>query len=394
MPLKYLQIAIVLLLCASAAAVLAQGATEAPTGFDNLTNGFVDQATYDADRVLFERQFGLPEGLGPVYNARACGDCHSHPIAGGASQVSNLRAGRFNGIAFIAHPGGTLIGDRAIDPAFQEHVLDGNNVHSFRIASSLAGAGFIESIGNNTLIAISNAQAAGVRGQVIQVPVLEADNALRVGRFGWKNQFASLLSASASELLNQVGITSSLQPFENSSNGRRVDDGVPNPEDTSDAVSAFVRFLRATKAPPVDSDLLTSPDGHAGSTIFNGIGCAACHTRTIVTAPAGSLINGGAFTVPPALGSKIIRPFSDFLLHDIGTGDGIVDNGGQTTRNKVRTAPLWGLRLRSRLMHDGLSVTVMEAILRHGGQAEESSNEFVALSATERRQLLVFLSAL
>ena len=102
--------------------------TEAPTGFDNLTNGFVDQATYDADRVLFERRFGLAQGLGPVYNARACGECHNHPITGGASQVSNLRAGRFNGSAFIAHPGGTLIGDRSTDPAFQEHVLDGNNV--------------------------------------------------------------------------------------------------------------------------------------------------------------------------------------------------------------------------------------------------------------------------
>ena len=138
MPLKCLRMAVVLLLCTSAAAVLAQAPTEAPAGFDNLTNGFVDQATYDADRVLFERRFGLAQGLGPVYNARACGECHSHPIAGGASQVPNLRAGRFNGSAFIAHPAGTLIGDRATDPAFQEHVLDGNNVHSFRIASSLA----------------------------------------------------------------------------------------------------------------------------------------------------------------------------------------------------------------------------------------------------------------
>jgi CxxC motif-containing protein (DUF1111 family) len=394
MPPKCFRIAVVLLLCASAAAVLAQSPTEAPAGFDNVTNGFVDQATYDADRLLFERRFGLAQGLGPVYNARACGECHNHPIAGGASQVSNLRAGRFNGSAFIAHPGGSLIGDRATDPAFQEHVLDGNNARSFRIASSLAGAGFIESIANTTLVAISNAQPAAVRGQVIQVPVLEADNALRVGRFGWKNQFASLLSATASELLNQVGITSSLQPFENTSNGRRVDDGVLDPEDTSDAVSAFTRFLRATKAPPVDSDRFGSPDGNAGSSVFNAIGCAACHTRTIATAPAETLINGGAFRVPPALGSKIIHPFSDFLLHDVGTGDGIVENGGQTTRNKVRTAPLWGLRLRSRLMHDGLSVTVTEAILRHGNQAEESSDAFLALSATQRIQLLVFLSSL
>jgi CxxC motif-containing protein (DUF1111 family) len=359
-----------------------------------LTNGFVDQATYDADRVLFERRFRARSGLGPVYNARACGECHSHPITGGASQVSNLRAGRFNGSAFIAHPRGTLIGDRATDPAFQEYVLDGNNARSFRIASSLAGAGFIESISNDTLIAISTNQAAGIRGQVIQVPVMEADNAVRVGRFGWKSQFASLVSATASELLNQVGITSSLQSFDNTSNGRRVDDGVPDPEDTSDAVSTFARFLRATKAPPRDGDIVGSLDGNVGSAVFNTIGCSACHTRTIVTAQAGTPINGGAFTVPPALGSKVIHPFSDFLLHDLGTGDGIVENGGQTTRNKVRTAPLWGLRVRPGFMHDGLSVTVTEAIFRHGGQAEESSNAFIALSATERRQLLVFLSSL
>jgi len=81
------------------------------------------------------------------------------------------------------------------------------------------------------------------------------------------------------------------------------------------------------------------------------------------------VINGGAFTVPAALGNKTIHPFSDFLLHDVGTGDGIVQNGGQGTRNQLRTPPLWGLRARDRLMHDLQTVSRTDAINRHAGQA-------------------------
>ena len=225
---------------------------------------------------------------------------------------------------------------------------------------------------------------------MIQVEVLEADNALRVGRFGWKNQFASLLSASASELLNQVGVTSSLQPFDNTSNGRRVDDGVPDPEDTNDAVTAFARFLRATMAPPLDSDLFGSPDGIAGSSIFNGIGCAACHTRTIVTAPAGCTNQWWRLHGAAGARQQSHPPLQRFSAPRRRYGRRDRRERRATTRNKVRTAPLWGLRLRSRLMHDGLSVTVTEAVIRHVGQAAESRSQFLALSPTERRQLLSF----
>ena len=106
------------------------------------------------------------------------------------------------------------------------------------------------------------------------------------------------------------------------------------------------------------------------------------------------MINGGAFVVPPALGDKRIRPFSDFLLHDVGTGDGIVQNGGPGTRNKVRTPPLWGMRTRERLMHDGLSLTRNEAILRHAGQATSVINSYRALSTTQKNQLVAFLDSL
>ncbi len=191
-----------------------------------------------------------------------------------------------------------------------------------------------------------------------------------------------------------MGITSALQPVDSTSNGRRADDGVPDPEDTSDAVETFARFVRATTVPPIDSDLFFTDAATQGSNIFNAIGCAVCHTRSITTAPPGSLINGGAFRVPAALGNKIIHPYSDFLLHNVGTGDGIVENGGQTTRNKMRTAPLWGLRLRPRLMHDGLSLTPADAIIRHVGQAAESRQNYLSLSATEQAQLIIFLNSL
>jgi len=93
---------------------------------------------------------------------------------------------------------------------------------------------------------------------------------------------------------------------------------------------------------------------------------------------AGRQHQWGAFTVPAALGSKIIHPYSDFLLHDIGTGDGIVQNGGQSTANKLRTVPLWGTRTHSRRMHDGATLTFNESILRHAGEARGVTSNYRA----------------
>src|SRR5213593_2123767 len=83
-----------------------QGATEAPTGFDDLTNGFTTQEQFDADRGVFTEQELKADGLGPVYNAQSCGECHQNPTTGGISQINELRAGHFNGFNFVDHPGG------------------------------------------------------------------------------------------------------------------------------------------------------------------------------------------------------------------------------------------------------------------------------------------------
>jgi CxxC motif-containing protein (DUF1111 family) len=372
------------------------GVTEAPTGFDNQTNGMVDQATHEADLDVFAEQEFIADGLGPVYNAQSCGECHQNPVVGAISQVTELRAGHFNGVNFVDAAGGSLINDRAINANFQERVPAGNEVRTFRTSLNTLGDGFVEAVDSNTLVAIANGQAAGIRGTFIQVPLLEAGNALRGARFGWKNQHASLISFSADAYLNEMGITSPLQPTENTSNGRSVAtiDTVPDPEDDGEDIEIFARFMRATKAPPRDTALAATADAVAGSNIFNAIGCNICHVRDIVTAPAGTVINGGDFTIPAALGNKRIHPFSDFLLHNVGTGDGIVQNGGQATRNQLRTPPLWGMRSRARLGHDGETVNRNEMILRHFGQANPVINNYISLSDNQKNQLITFLNSL
>src|SRR5262245_20007048 len=377
--------------------VYSQTVTDAPTGFDNLTNGFITQAQFDADRATFEERDGIAQGLGPVYNAQSCAECHQNPVTGAISQITELRAGHFDGVNFIDHPGGSLINDRAIDASIQERVLGGNEVRTFRTSLNTLGDGFVECIDSNVLLGIANnqpGQSGGtIAGLSIQVPVNEAPGHNRGARFGWKNQHASLLSFSGDAYLNEMGITNRLNPTENTSNGNSVAafDTVPDPEDTANDIDAFARFMRATKAPPrgaINSDVTT------GNALFNAIGCAICHVGSITTVPAGTVINQGAFTVPAALGNKTIHPFGDFLLHNVGTGDGIVQNGGQVTRNRLRTPPLWGMRTRDRLGHDGETLNRNEMILRHAGEANGVIANYNTLSTTQKNQLIAFLNSL
>jgi CxxC motif-containing protein (DUF1111 family) len=654
------------------------GPTEAPALFDNLTNGFTDQATFDADRAAFEEREEKADGLGPIYNAQACVECHQNRVSGGVSQIMEVRAGHSapDG-TFVAAPGGSLINSRSINTTIQERVpggphiiytnnatqvsivsfdidagvintdpnvpttghsfpalspdgskiafganggiwvvnndgpnpnlisfegdsqpawspdgttiafsstrtgtaqiftmtpigtevtnisnsplvndrmptfspdgskiafqrtpnainpvgkiwtmnangsgqmqittgvgnderptyspdgmtiafstnrdgnyeiykilavggiatrltnnaasdrnpswapdnsaiafgsdrnaglkiwaiapdgtnpsqVNGNNdgggdqpswskstgetVKTFRASPILVGLGFVECIADGTLLSIRDTQPVAMRGTAIEVDITEAPDQTRIGRFGWKNSVATLLSFSAGAYLFEMGITSPLQPREQTSLGRTVAfaDTVADPEDTGgeeghgEDVEAFTRFMRSTKAPPRNSAMVLDDATDPGSLLFNSLQCSVCHVRSITTASVGSVINGGTFVVPAALGDKIIHPFSDFLLHDIGTGDGIVETNGELTKNKVRTAPLWGLRTRDKFMHDGgsssapsnsgaQSFTLNEAVLRHAGQASSSRTAYQALTPVQRGQLIRFLKSL
>ena len=412
--------------------------SEAPTAFDDKSNGMVDDATHAADKTTFDEVEAISDGLGPLYNAQSCRECHQNPVSGGGSQVSELRVGhnapngRFQTPSVpIAHgaeiiAGRSLINDRAICPSgafpdteIQERVPQSENIRTFRLSLNVLGDGFVEALPDQTFLDLAAHQCKSshrkICGQVLNVPILEAPGQMAVGRFGWKDVHASLLSFAADAYLNEMGITNRLQPDEVTKLCNTVAE--PNDKQGTDGLSdidRFARFMRATKAPARDAQLAAGDAAKLGSQLFAKVGCATCHVQALTTAPAGTKLNGGTYSVPPALGSVTFYPYSDFLMHNVGTGDGILQatrehyghrvfammsdylakQDFESSRNKIRTAPLWGVRLRPRLMHDGASTTLHDAIVRHTGEAKEVIDHFHKLRPSEQQALITFLTSL
>src|SRR5215472_6821617 len=281
-----------LLLCIAAIAIacaivgFAQGATQAPAAFATpinndqsgaVSNGFTTNATFAADEAVFMEEEDIGDGLGPVYNARSCVDCHAQPNVGGTSQITELRVGHTDANGNFVNPSLTindgqttipnrsLVNDRSVCAQDAANVPGAETIRALRATTNVLGDGFVEAIDSNTLLAISNAQPGQSGGQIagllIQVPLSEAAGQVRAGRFGWKNQQASLLSFAADAYVNEQGVTSRLQPNESTT----VCDTVADPEDHPDAngladIDHFARFMRATQAPPVDALLAATAD--------------------------------------------------------------------------------------------------------------------------------------
>jgi len=403
-------------------------AKEAPTGFNtpsfdgshSVSNGIAEPSgdTFSLDQQIYENnhqaQSHHPQrtGLGPVYNATACVSCHENPNSGGGSQITELRVGHIDENGNFVNPtifindgqntitGRSIVNDRAICPQAQEHIPPTENIRALRATLNTLGDGFIEAIPDQTLIDISQEQSertgGRIHGEVVQEPIFEAPGQTRVGRFGWKDQHSSLLSFIADAYVNEMGITNRLRPVDSTNICKTTTDPEDQPDNLGLAdIDHFAQFIRGTMAPPRDEALAAPPRARFGHRIFREIGCSTCHVESITTAPTGTTINGGMFTVPEALGDKIIHPFGDFLLHDVGTGDGIVQlMTQQDTANKLRTAPLWGLRTKTRFMHDLKSLSLENAIHRHEGEAREASHRFRELSPEERAALIAFLNSL
>jgi len=412
--------------------------TEAPTGFDGRSNGLVEDATHQDDLAKFDEFETVKDGLGPLYNAQSCRECHQNPQSGGGSQITELRVGHAAADGSFQNPsipigdgaevvsGRSLVNDRAVCPSkdypngeIQERAPQTETIRTQRLSLSLLGDGFVEAVADQTLVDLALRQciltAGKICGQAVSVPIVEAPGATRIGRFGWKDQHGSLLSFSGDAYLNEMGITTRLFPTEVTN----LCNTVPSPNDPPDGdglddVDRFARFIRATTAPAPDAILSATAQAQRGAVVFSQIGCSVCHVSALVTAPAGSTINGGTFTIPPALGSKRFHPYGDFLMHDIGTGDGVLvlvqEHFGRaapqlmaqgvgptltrSVQNKIRTAPLWGVRFRSRLMHDGASYTFPDAILRHGGEASTAAQRFFLLPPADQDAVLAFLRSL
>ncbi len=382
-------------------------------GSQSVSNGIAEPPgdTFALDQAQFERRHDASTGLGPVFNATSCVECHNNGVTGAASQFTEIRAGHRDAQGNFVNPtisinggadtisGRSIINDRSICPQAQEHLPDSENVRAVRAVLNTLGDGFVEAVDDRVLLAIAAFQPFEsnglIHGEAVQVPILEAPGHTGVGKFGWKDQDPTILSFSGDAYLNEMGVTNRLKPKDVTS----VCKVSAELEDTPDAlgladIDHFAQFIRGTRVPPRDSALAETADAIAGEYLFRAVGCNICHLETLITAHQGTVINGGAYRVPEALGNKVIHPFSDFLLHDVGTGDGIVQGGPPDTANKLRTVPLWGLHIKSRFMHDNECLTLNDAIQRHQGEARSVIARFRGLTSFEQQELITFLKSL
>jgi CxxC motif-containing protein (DUF1111 family) len=393
--------------------------------------------THLADEAAFQHVATVAEGLGPLYNASSCGARHASPVIGGVSQVLELRAGhrghdgQFRDAEIPINDGTTVIKGRSLvnalaicpgadfpETSVQEHVPESESIRALHASPNLLGDGLVEAVADETLSAIAKAQCRKTDGKIcglaLAVPVLESPGTVRIGRFGWKDQHASLLSFVGDAYLNEIGITNRLFPHEVTTLCNAVKEPNDRPgADGLEDIDHLARFIRASKAPSHDAPRASSFQARKGALLFAKIGCAICHVQTLTTVAPGTKMNGGMLTVSDALGNKTFHPYSDFLLHDIGTGDGIVmtpqehygprqrdqwpkisPEGLDESATRMRTAPLWGLRTHATLMHDGASLTLTDAILRHRHEASIVSERFQELTREDRAALEEFLRTL
>ncbi|HWL87555.1 MAG TPA: di-heme oxidoredictase family protein [Polyangiaceae bacterium] len=353
-----------------------------------------EQARFLAGKIEFANNEGVDDGLGPVFNDTSCGNCHVSPALGGSSNVIEMRFGAVANGKFdpLAQLGGSLIQVKGIGAAGDctfngELVPKQATVSAGRRTVPLFGLGLVDALSESTLIALRDSEAnqsphqAGTLNLVHDI----AHNRTAVGRFGWKDQNPTLHQFSGDAYVNEMGITSPEFPIDNCPQGDCDALARCNPATAiSDAdgadVQKFFDFMTFLAPPPSVS--LDDGAKH-GRRLFEQIGCQNCHVESLTTSRNTSL----------ALSHVTFHPYSDFLLHDMGTlGDGITQDGA--TGKLMRTAPLWGLRKTTTFLHDGSATSVEQAITRHQGQGRDAGNAFTKLNAADRRDVLNFLNRL
>jgi len=337
----------------------------------------------------------VEDGLGPAFNGSSCAVCHSVPSIGGAGVVAEVRAARrdeHGEFVALAPTSGSLFQIFSIPTHTCQPVIPPEaNVISRRVPIPLFGAGLVEAIPDEVLLALDDAgdrDRDGISGRAAVITDI-ATGRRRVGRFGWKAQQATLLAFGADAYRNEMGITNDLFPdelaFGISPEQMKLCDRIPDPEDQPDRrtrrrgidnFEAFMKFLAPAGRGSIDDTV------RLGEALFSAVGCASCHVPALQTGPNPN----------PLFNRKVVPLFSDLLLHDIGTGDGIRQEAAEP--QEFRTPALWGLRLRRPLLHDGTAATIEDAIGHHGGEALAVRQRFLALADDQRAALLAFLKSL
>ena len=333
------------------------------------------------------------DGLGPLFNGTGCAVCHNVPAIGGSSPMTELRGGFRDADGKFHVVGGTTLFQMFSlpDHRCQAVIPAEANVVARRAPIPLFGGGLVEAVPDETLLALEDPfdrDGDGSSGRAAVI-VDKATGQRRVGRFGWKAQIATLLTFSGDAYTNEMGITNDVFPDEPrggiSEARMRECDRLKDPEDRVDPrtgkraidnFEAFMKFLGPPPRGPITDEV------RIGEQVFAAVGCTSCHVPTLTTGANASA----------SLNRKTLAAFSDFLLHELGTGDGIEQ--GASEQDEIRTPALWGLRLRRPLLHDGSAATAAEAIRRHGGEASGVIERYNRATEPMRRALLAFLDSL
>jgi CxxC motif-containing protein (DUF1111 family) len=352
-------------------------------------------SAFQAGLTEFTAVETVTDGLGPVFNGRSCAECHSVPVTGGGSERTEIRFGKMTSGVFdpLTQFGGSLVQDHAIGPA------DLAGIHQFtpeavpaiativahRRTTPLFGLGFVDAVPDADFYALAaeeSERGEGTAGRVSIVTDL-VHGGTSVGKFGWKAQVPNLKQFSSDAYLNEMGITNPLFPNENCPSGNCDElafNPVPALNDDGSGVAEFADFMTMLGAPPRGPK---NGKTKAGEEVFDEIGCTSCHVPTLHTGPSDIA----------ALRHRPFHPYSDFLLHDMGAlGDGIAQ--GAAARREMRTAPLWGLRMVTRFLHDGRADSIEDAVRAHGGQGKGARDRFNALEEKDRAKLMAFLESL
>jgi CxxC motif-containing protein (DUF1111 family) len=421
-------------------------------------------------RNAFDAVESIHDGVGPIFNGNACGQCHTNGALGGAGEQIERRFGRFAGGSFnsLSSLGGSLrqlftagnfqnadlpaasrgkcqSGNPTLCCVPQEQEPTTANVKNVgRRTQPLFGLGLVDAMPDSFFDQLAASQPAAIRGKVRRVSVLVPNpgdptqfiGSTRVARFGWKAGVPSLLQFSADAYLNEMAITTqscfegtSVNAFavEPAPNGTAMPSGCddlaapqvsPNPggltvsqwsqvddavgscdgarTEIQDDVFLFAAFMTALAPPPRE---VSNPSTvAAGAALFASVGCSGCHTASAFVTPANpapvDIGNGEEIVRVP--GNYSFYPFSDFLLHDMGSlGDGIGEDGENAAATRsMRTQPLWGNRLQNKLLHDGRCTDITCAVQAHDGQGAASKNAFNSLTSLQKQTLTQYVRTL
>lgn len=427
----------------------------------------VNANTFAEAKANFAQVEGIADGVGPIFNERGCGNCHTNGQLGGAGENIEQRFGRFvngrfdpfDGTISEIDAGGSLrqlfsvgnFNNPNLPPASRGTCQAGNptlccvppetmppeaNVRAGRLTTPLFGLGLVDAMPDSFFDGLAAAEPAAVRGIARREPILFPDvqdpsqtvGGMRVARFGWKAAVPTLQQFAADAYVNEMGITTQSCVRGTSINNFCTEsppDGVPVPVGCDDLAPFQAANFQALTGCPINTDdavgscaggrtevqddianfftfmTFLAPPGpdsadrgdtisiNRGSPLFNQAGCNGCHLRTAFRTPAN----------PPTgvPGNFVFHPFSDFLIHDMGTlGENIGADPGETPAQarRMRTAPLWGIRVRNHLLHDGRTSDVATAIRAHDGQGAAARDAFNALSSADQHALVQFVRSI